>query len=653
VEDPPPGMSHQTHIERLAGRESATRARARKDPLIGEEDDAGPVVTAARVVEGAGGAWTAGSVVAGRFVLQQRLGRGRYGPIYKALDRSLSEALIGVEHHVALHELHPRIATQSTLVDRLEQLPLHPQSWSHPNIVKLLDFGRDGAGFFLCEEFLEGASLRLVLDESAPEPLAYQEVLGTLRSVGDALNYAHAKGIVHGDIRPENVFVTSGYTVKVLGLLPGTEPRLSPFFVEDAESGGQPHVSDDVYGLACLAYELLTGRHPYNGNSPIEALGAGIAAHPVPNLPPLRWQALSRGLALRRERRTASVPELLAGLGVTGTETLHPPAVELAQPPPAVQPVPVPQSAAWPQIRDPEEDPRASRTARAAAPAQAAHTQSGWSEEPLFARGAIDSAPQTWVLRQPPSRRSSPARTVLGLALLLALAVPAVLVYRDHARLRVQAADLIETGAAVASEEIAKWQARSAPPQPSAADTRAVPPAAQDRPAAAPAVVTIEPVAPAPAESTADNAANQAVVADPVPPNTQEATVATAAPSPTVTSLAAAPAGPARFTFAERTVTVGEGETSARIVIRRTGSLAEEASVAWWAADRSALADEDYAVLGARIERFAPGEESRAVHIPLIADSVPEQRETFVVNLRSEGTGSAAQVEVVVLDDDS
>jgi hypothetical protein len=201
--------------------------------------------------------------------------------------------------------------------------------------------------------------------------------------------------------------------------------------------------------------------------------------------------------------------------------------------------------------------------------------------------------------------------------LLLALAVPAVLVYRDHARLRVQAADLIETGAAVASEEIAKWQARSVPPQPSVADTRAVPPAAQDRPAAAPAMATIEPrAAPAPAQSTADDAANPAVVAEPAPPNTEEATVATAAPAPTVAALPAPPAGPARFTFAERTVTVGEGETSARIVIRRTGSLAEEASVAWWTADRSALADEDYAVLGARIERFAPGEESRAVHIP-------------------------------------
>jgi hypothetical protein len=233
--------------------------------------------------------------------------------------------------------------------------------------------------------------------------------------------------------------------------------------------------------------------------------------------------------------------------------------------------------------------------------------------------------------------------------LLLALAAPAVLVYRDHARLRVQAADLIEAGVTLASEEIAKWRARSASP-PGVAETRVAPVTAQDGAAAAPTVATIEPVAAAPAGSTAASAAPQAVPAEPAPPELNDATAAAALPLPT--SPTAAPAGPARFMFAERTVTVGEGETSARIVIRRSGSLAEEASVAWWTADRSALADEDYAVLGARIETFAPGEESRAVHVPLVADSRPEQRETFVVNLRSEGTGSASQVEVVVLDDD-
>jgi hypothetical protein len=124
--------------------------------------------------------------------------------------------------------------------------------------------------------------------------------------------------------------------------------------------------------------------------------------------------------------------------------------------------------------------------------------------------------------------------------------------------------------------------------------------------------------------------------------------------SGTTRAAAAAPASTPQF---ERraTVTVSEWEASARIVIRRTGLLEAEASVVWWAADRTALADEDYAVLGARIETFAPGEESRVVYVPLVADSISEQRESFFVNLRADRAGSEAamQLEVVVLDDDS
>ena len=148
-------MTYPTHMERGTGRESAGRGRIA--PVIGPADDPVPTVAAARAGGGENAPWAVGNVVAGRFVLQQRLGRGRYGPIYKALDRSLSEALIGVEHHVALHELHPRIATQPILLERLENLPFHPHAWSHPNLVKLLEFGRDGAKYFLSEEFLEGA----------------------------------------------------------------------------------------------------------------------------------------------------------------------------------------------------------------------------------------------------------------------------------------------------------------------------------------------------------------------------------------------------------------------------------------------------------------------------------------------------------------
>jgi len=112
-------------------------------------------------------------------------------------------------------------------------------------------------------------------------------------------------------------------------------------------------------------------------------------------------------------------------------------------------------------------------------------------------------------------------------------------------------------------------------------------------------------------------------------------------------------AGPPRFGFAERRLTVNEGEGSARVLIRRTGSLDEEASVVWWTTDGTAVADEDYAVLGARVARFAAGADAQVLYVPLIVDSLPESRESFVVNLRAERAGGPAmQLEVVVLDDD-
>jgi hypothetical protein len=663
-------MKHQTHIERLAGRESVARARGRTEPVIGHDDRNAGAVAAEPAIEGARGPWAVGSIVAGRFVLQRRLGRDRYGPIYKALDRSLSDARIGVEHHVALQELHPRIAMQRNLLERLEQQLLNPQSWSHPNLVKLIELGRDGEKYFLSSELLEGASLRLVLDESAPEALAYHDVLAVLRAAGDALNYAHAKGIVHGDLRPENAFVTNDYAVKLLGLLPITEPRASAFFVEDRDSDGQPHPSDDVYGLACLAYELLTRRHPYNGNSPLEALHAGLAPYPVPDLAPLRWEALSRGLALRRERRTASVAELLTGLGVTGTEILRPD--EDAQPKPA-------PAAAWPEVTVPLMDARhrggAGVTAVAAAPAALADARPARARDSSVMALSFDAEAPALAFARPRSRRRSNsarmARMGLGGVLLAALGAVALLVYRDYSQLRLQAGDVIENASVFASEELARWQARSAAPKraevsPAAVSgeneatelAAAVPPESPPAPKESPPKASTAAV---PTLSTAADSGAQASASEPVVRSTREAAVTPPAAPPAAAPIAAAAvaAAPAastpRFEFAERTVTVSEREPSARVVIRRTGSLAEEASVVWWTVDRTALADEDYAVLGARIEHFAAGEETRAIYVPLVADSVAEQRESFFVNLGADRAGSRAGVrlEVVVLDDDS
>ena len=616
-------------------------------PTIDDDTDTFPIITdagaAATPVDGGGPVeWQVGDIVAGRFVIQQRLGSGRYGPVFKALDRVLSEPLLGVEHHVALEELPPRIAEQNGFIERLEQLRLHPQSWSHPNIAKVVEFGRDGAKYFFCEQLLEGASLRIVLDASAPNALDEHEVLGILRYVGDALNYAHAKGIVHGDLRLDNVFVTEAYEVKLTDFLPGNEPRAEPVFVEDPSTSGQPHPSDDVYGLASLAYELLTRRHPYDGSTPLEALRAGLTAHPPSNLSPQRWQALSRGLALRRERRTATVAELLQGLGVTGVETLRPAPknIKTTVPPHAATPT---ETTPWPEITSPEaarSSPRA-----AASPASAPLASDSFAVE-------ARADPFAEIYSEPPARlarrrrdpaRVSPVRTILGVVLAAGLGT---YVYLNHAGLRDRAADFMETAAALALPRSVPMAAAPATEPPAAApatESPATPPVAQPT-AVAPAT---EPATPAP-PVTASAAEPEPASAAPAPADLP-APVHAVPQQPQAASVVAAP----RFGFAERTLTVNEWEGSARVLIRRTGSLEEELSVVWWTTDGTAVADEDFAVLGARVARFVVGEDTQVLHVPLIADSLPEPRESFVVNLRADRAGGAAmQLEVVVLDDD-
>ena len=199
----------------------------------------------------------------------------------------------------------------------------------------------------------------------------------------------------------------------------------------------------------------------------------------------------------------------------------------------------------------------------------------------MFTKLAFD-AEVTAATRPRATRRSSPIRMVLGIALAAALAFVA---YRDHARLVIQATDLIETSAAFATEEIAQWQARSASPTRSETSADAAAGGAQSSqpvpraaPTASPAAVPAESTAAAPPQSTAADEADQAIAVAPVAPNTDEAAAAVRpAELPAPPAVAATPASaPPRFAFAERTLTVTEGEVSARIEIRRTGSLAAE-----------------------------------------------------------------------------
>jgi serine/threonine protein kinase len=684
-------MSESTHSNDSGDRGDAPGARAARSSR-----DAG-VRTAEQVSRGAVEARDLGSVVANRYILKRRLGTGRYGEIYEAVDRSLSDPQMQLEHSVALHLLHPRIAKHTRLLQKLESSYLAPHLWAHPNLVKLTGFGCDNGQYFLVTELLDGATLRTLLDATPHGRRLEADKLAVLRGVGDALKYAHANGAIHGDVRAEKIFITNDHAVKVLDLLPASSPRAQPFFVEDEEPSGlaAPDARDDVYGLASVAYELLAGRLPFDGRSPLEALHARTALAPIPGLDARRSDALARALRLRREHRTATVSELLADLGVTGPATPRP-AAETASAPPVRADV---QDDDVPIIGDYSHrvlsEPPAEPVLQAEPPRAANREGESWRHDPRDVNRYAERARR--------GGRRPPGGGALRFAILALVVVAAgVGVYWNYEPLRAQAEQWLAAmrGAGAGdpasirpsstpldeSEEIvveapvvvesADLPAEVAdPPQAAVPDAAApaieprvpAPPIAEppaERPAAEPPGLETRPdLPPRPEELAVDvPPALELPAAEPPAAEPTPAEQAAAAPSPEAEAVAVQPeppaAPPAPETFEVPTsVSVSERAAGARVTIRRRGGDLGESSIAWWTTDGSAKEGDDYANLGRMTERFAAGEEVRAIYVPIIGDSTTENPETFFVNLGAsgeagDGRDAAGRVEIIVTDDD-
>jgi serine/threonine protein kinase len=612
-----------------------------------------------------------GSIVAERYIVREHIGRGRLDERYAAVDRSLSDPNVASERSVVLHFLNARGAAQTRLLQKLETSYHHPHSWAHRNIVSVIGFGSDRGEYFFVTEEIEGGTLRTILDEVAPEVPPEDESFSVIAAIGDALKYAHAKGVIHGDIRPENVFVTRDLVVKVLDLLPATLPRTVPMFPEDkAQSGASvPDPRDDVYGLACVAYELFAGRHPFNSNTALEAFASGLKPAPILSLDPRSWSALVGGLALRRDDRTPSVAAFLADLGVTGRERLR----RAAEADRAAAPNPTPAAPAydddWSDLSDRTVAPVRARAPSARAPSVSAPIPDQ-EYEPFRIR----------FVEQPKTSKS-------WLPWVAALAIGGGAVYWNYEWLHARAPDWLATGLGVVENvthrDATATSVPTAPPaQADAARPSASPPVANPAPAnpapqpsanvasAGPAAAPKE-ASPAPKESTSPpkkepspsstDSTAQAKETSPLPN-------AAIAPAPAVASsnpapptqvkqpaVAGEPVAPEIFEPEKSVVVISEAAPSAAVTIHRRGGLDAPSSFIWWTTDGTAVADEDYINLGARIERLAAGEQTRTIYIPIVHDSKPEGRESFYVSVRSaqgKREDPAQRVEVVIEDDD-
>ena len=224
-----------------------------------------------------------GTVFAGRYRLERRLGSGGMADVWLAEDQELGR-------NVAIKMLHERYAGDTQFVERFRREATHAAGLSHPNVVSIFDRGMAEGSYYIVMEYVEGRTLKelIVTRGSCPVPVAISYV----RQVLAALRYAHRHGIVHRDIKPHNVLVDHEGRVKVAdfgiaragssqmteaGSIIGTAQYLSP----EQARGAPVDESSDLYSTGILLYELLTGELPFNGETPVE-----IAMKHLSQVPP-------------------------------------------------------------------------------------------------------------------------------------------------------------------------------------------------------------------------------------------------------------------------------------------------------------------------------------------------------------------------------
>jgi serine/threonine-protein kinase len=254
-----------------------------------------------------------GRLLDGRYQVGRRLARGGMATVYEALDTRL-------ERTVAIKVMHSTLAADPAFVSRFIREARSAARLSHPNIVAVYDQGTDGDATFLAMEYVDGVTLRDVLRQRGALNVA--DALAIMEQILGALAAAHRGGIVHRDVKPENVLLTSDGRVKVAdfglaravtgagsvstltgNVIIGTVAYLAPELVER----GVADARSDVYAAGIVLFEMLTGAKPYVGDSPIQVAFRHV--HETVPAPSTLVPDLPRELDVLVARATARSPQ--------------------------------------------------------------------------------------------------------------------------------------------------------------------------------------------------------------------------------------------------------------------------------------------------------------------------------------------------------
>jgi serine/threonine-protein kinase len=264
-------------------------------------------------------------VLAGRYEIHRKLARGGMAEVFLARDRSL-------DRPVAVKVLFPEFATDPAFVERFRREAQAAANLAHPNIVGVYDWGAENGTYFIVMEYVDGKSLAEIIRTSGPlHPRRAAEVAF---EVAGALGFAHAKGVVHRDVKPGNVIISTSGVAKVTdfgiaralsspsedltaaGAVMGTASYFSP---EQAQ-GFPVDARSDLYSLGVVLFELVTGRAPFTGDSPVAIAYKHVQEQPprpsdiVAGVPVGLEAIIGRLLAKQPDHRYRSADDLRADL---------------------------------------------------------------------------------------------------------------------------------------------------------------------------------------------------------------------------------------------------------------------------------------------------------------------------------------------------